>query len=790
MHHLDLEEEIRHSRTNIGARSVTVHHYVFKLATFSRMKLRGGSCALFILFLSFILSDSEAHSQCSTPTPAAPSGLTLATMSTAPTPTNTPTVTDTGLVAYWKFDERTGSTACDSSGKGNNGILASGPLWAVGKVGGALYFDGVDDNVTVADSNSLDVSSSFTLSAWVNPASSFTDFRSILVKNYKYYLYASAAGSCGSGNPLAGFDEQTSNNVCHTFQLPINTWTHLAVTYTGSVQTLYRNGVAVATSNVTKTLSPSSGTLQIGASQFGENFKGVIDEVRIHNRALTNSEIQAIFLQEGGGTFSFSLANSGNKTVVAGSSLTNSIAAALESGISQPVSFTASGLPSGATGTFSSASCTPVCSTVLTINTTGSTPAGSFPVIVTSTGGGVTRTTAFTLSVTLALTGTGVSAPPTNTGTGVTYYVATNGSNSNTCMQAQNTSSPKLTIAAGIECLRLNPLGNRLEIRGGTYAEPLRSNLGVTFPAGTSWSNAPVIASYAGEAVIIRPNSGAEVLTLSSTRYLIFDGLILDAANINDGFSPLPPAGEGYLREGNVVGIGAGASHIRFQNGELKNAGGQGVLSGASFLEFINMKIHHNGDTGADHGLYLTGSDILIEKSEIYSNSSFGVHIYDGEGIYRPSRNIVRNNIFHSNGAGIIISSYGTDNRAYNNIIRNNKHGIQIHYGVRDTKVYNNTVYGNSEVSIQLGAGVSNSLIKNNILYQNGSPIDDSGTGTIKVGNLTSDPKFVSPAANNFHLQSISPAIDAGVILSEVATDFDGMARPRGQAYDIGAFEY
>jgi hypothetical protein len=59
------------------------------------------------------------------------------------------------LVAYWKFDEGTGTTTADSSGNGNTGILTNGPLWTAGRIGNALYFDGIDDNVTVADSNSL-----------------------------------------------------------------------------------------------------------------------------------------------------------------------------------------------------------------------------------------------------------------------------------------------------------------------------------------------------------------------------------------------------------------------------------------------------------------------------------------------------------------------------------------------------------------------------------------------------------------------------------------------------------
>ena len=698
-------------------------------------------------------------------------------------------VRESGLVAHWKFDEGNGTTASDSSGSANFGILINGPLWTDGKIGKGLYFDGIDDNVTVADSNSLDLSSSFTLSAWVNPASSFTDFRSILVKNYKYFLYASVAGYCGSGSPLAGFDEQTSNTLCQPFPLPTNAWTHLAATYTGSTLNLYRNGVAVVTSSIAKSISPTTGTLQIGASQFGENFKGLIDEVRVHNRAFSNTEIQAIFQQESGGIFSFSVASSGNKTVVAGTSVTNSIAATLDSGTSQAVSFSVSGLPSGATGTFSSASCTPVCSTVLTINTTGSTAAGSFPITVTSIGGGVTRTTAFTLSVTLALTGTGVSAPSTNTGTGVTYYVATNGSNSNSCTDAQNIKTPKLTIAAGIACLQANPLKNRLEIRGGNYGERLRSVEGIVWPQGSNWSNAPIISNYSNETVTLNP-SGEEILQIgNNTAYLIFNGIVFDSINNRPGKDP-----DFGILGGNTT-INTGANHIRFTNSEFKNSGGSGMYVEADFLEIINCKFHHNGDTGGDHGIYWSGgNDGLINGSEFYSNSGYGLHVYDGTGRHRPSRNIFRNNFFHSGGTGIIISSDGSDNLVYNNIVMNHMNGIEISYGARYTKVYNNTVFNNNQAGIAIDATVRDSVIRNNILYQNGSSggIADFGTGmgTVKSNNLTTDPKFVNPAGNDFRLQSLSPAINAGAVLSEVASDFDGRARPQGATYDIGAFEY
>ena len=86
-----------------------------------------------------------------------------------------------------------------------------------------------------------------------------------------------------------------------------------------------------------------------------------------------------------GQPFSFSVSNSGAKSVVAGSSVTNSISTTLTSGSSQAVSFAVSGLPSGATGFFSSASCNPACSTLLNVSTSGSTPAGNFPTTISAT---------------------------------------------------------------------------------------------------------------------------------------------------------------------------------------------------------------------------------------------------------------------------------------------------------------------------------------------------------------------------------------------------------------------
>jgi Concanavalin A-like lectin/glucanases superfamily len=76
--------------------------------------------------------------------------------------------------------------------------------------------------------------------------------------------------------------------------LHLNKWTHVAATSNGSTQRLYANGVQVASRSQTGSASASSNPFRIGGSVIRrEYFAGSIDEVRIYNRALTATEIQA-----------------------------------------------------------------------------------------------------------------------------------------------------------------------------------------------------------------------------------------------------------------------------------------------------------------------------------------------------------------------------------------------------------------------------------------------------------------------------------------------------------------
>ncbi|AQT68500.1 Laminin G domain protein [Anaerohalosphaera lusitana] len=80
-----------------------------------------------------------------------------------------------GVVAYWSFDDGSGTVATDDSGNGADGVLGNGPTWVTGKVGGALQFDGVDDEVEIpidGDGNAtLSGATNFTVAAWIQTTS-------------------------------------------------------------------------------------------------------------------------------------------------------------------------------------------------------------------------------------------------------------------------------------------------------------------------------------------------------------------------------------------------------------------------------------------------------------------------------------------------------------------------------------------------------------------------------------------------------------------------------------------
>lgn len=208
-----------------------------------------------------------------------------------------------GLVVAFGFNEGADASVYDSSNTGNNGLVSGATWTSAGKFGKALSFDGVNDSITVADAASLDLTTGMTIEAWVKPVS-LTGWQTVIYKERPDGALTSLAWSLYSSDSTAppaiygmiagsvGGNEWT--HAMGSSMLPLNAWSHLAGTFDGTALRLYVNGVLVRTLSLPGSLAVTSGPLRIGGhSGIGQFFNGLIDEVRVYNRALSKSEIQA-----------------------------------------------------------------------------------------------------------------------------------------------------------------------------------------------------------------------------------------------------------------------------------------------------------------------------------------------------------------------------------------------------------------------------------------------------------------------------------------------------------------
>jgi hypothetical protein len=241
-----------------------------------------------------------------------------------------------GLVGYWSFNEGTSTTATDFSGNRNTGTLTTNggslPTWTNGKLGKALSIASVDQSyVNVSSNNTLTISGSHTISAWVRPTAipSSGEFSTIAGKygtlnNVNYALFLdNAALSAGDGIGFIFYNDGTCwAKFSSTPQ--IGRWYHLVGVFdtNATTMTLYVNGVQQAQSG-TCSLPTGTGEFWIGRDR-GTSlgyWDGTIDEVRVYNRALSASEVAKLY-QSGALKINASSADLDN-----GSSLENGLVA-------------------------------------------------------------------------------------------------------------------------------------------------------------------------------------------------------------------------------------------------------------------------------------------------------------------------------------------------------------------------------------------------------------------------------------------------------------------------------
>ena len=208
-----------------------------------------------------------------------------------------------GLVGWWKFDEGNGTVAYDSSGNGNDGNLTNGPIWTDGKIGGALSFNNSNSEVNCGNDSSLELSGEITLASWINPNSG-ADNSKIFGKTLNgqdngYGInwdkdYEGLIPGGGVQHMNGGNDWREWGNGSEGFAA--NTWYHIVYTKKNSIEYAYVNTVLVNQWLVKRNIPTNNADFKIGYSEDAvSGFNGLIDDVRIYDRALSAAEVQALY---------------------------------------------------------------------------------------------------------------------------------------------------------------------------------------------------------------------------------------------------------------------------------------------------------------------------------------------------------------------------------------------------------------------------------------------------------------------------------------------------------------
>ncbi|MCA9389909.1 LamG domain-containing protein, partial [candidate division WWE3 bacterium] len=207
-------------------------------------------------------------------------------------------------VAYWDFNENTGTTANDKSGNGLTGTLNDFPAdpWVLGpnkfgSLGTALTFDATNDDVSVGTSSVIDLADDMTISAWIYPTGwGEGDYGSILSRynggdvddGYTFYLTDAGGADVSQGICIYnGVDNACSDDSV----LALNEWQHVVVSIDTDVATFYVNGRAVGGGAFNLALEGTT-TAYIGSTD-GNNdtFEGAIDNMKVFDYGLSQAQV-------------------------------------------------------------------------------------------------------------------------------------------------------------------------------------------------------------------------------------------------------------------------------------------------------------------------------------------------------------------------------------------------------------------------------------------------------------------------------------------------------------------
>jgi hypothetical protein len=188
-------------------------------------------------------------------------------------------------VGEWKFDEKTGTSANDTSDNNLTGSI-TGATWTNGKHGGALNFNGSTDVISVADNALVDLTTDATFTAWVYPTS-ISGAHNIIQKDESngYAFYLNDGQVC--------LWNANDTYTCAITTLTSNRWHHVAAVKSDSAIYIYQDGILVRARSATAAFPTNGLALGIGArvSDLVGAFPGKIDEVRIFNYPRSRAQI-------------------------------------------------------------------------------------------------------------------------------------------------------------------------------------------------------------------------------------------------------------------------------------------------------------------------------------------------------------------------------------------------------------------------------------------------------------------------------------------------------------------
>lgn len=205
----------------------------------------------------------------------------------------------TGLVGYWALDD-TNTTAVDSSTNANDGSMQNGLDGASNSVAGqngtAITFDGSDDFITVADDAALEPAAPLTVAFWIKTN---TSTASVLVEKDDDSGYS--AQILADGTVKLNVSSNTTF-ISSTAAVNDDEWHHVVFVYNGlNSGAVYIDGVADTNQSNPGTLSYGADALTIGGRDATMNFAGTLDDIRLYNVALSDTEAAQLHAATGGG---------------------------------------------------------------------------------------------------------------------------------------------------------------------------------------------------------------------------------------------------------------------------------------------------------------------------------------------------------------------------------------------------------------------------------------------------------------------------------------------------------